>query len=178
MATKKKAATVAQTAPKESENGDLYAAVLNRLNITWEPDEKAAQNIKLAMDEAGDFLRNRAGSPALAFTDGEARALFIVCTFYIISNKLAEFEQEYSGELLALPLQHLEFGRKPNPGAGAEKCALFPAHRRRPPFLRCRAGRAHHRNGYTHPARGLCGRGRVCYHRRPAIPDQQGAAHL
>ena len=102
MATKRRAA---DTVPKESENTDLFNAVLNRLNITWEPDEKAAQNIKLAMDEAADFLRNRAGSSTLSFAEGENRALFIVCTFYIISNKKAEFEQEYSGELLGLRLQ-------------------------------------------------------------------------
>ena len=102
MATKKKVATVAAA---QEVDEDLYNAVLNRLNITWEPDEKAAQNIKLAMNEAADFLRNRAGSPTLSFAEGENRALFIVCTFYIISHKMADFEQEYSSDLLALRLQ-------------------------------------------------------------------------
>lgn len=76
----------------------LQQAVQNRMNITWEPDPKTAENIKNAIEEAQDYLRNVAGSPGLSF-EGEARTLLITCAWYIVESKLADFIAEYSGEL-------------------------------------------------------------------------------
>lgn len=85
-------------------NTALYNAVLNRMNITWEPDAKQKQNIVNAMDEAQSYLLSVAGSDMLTFDEGEKRTLFIACTWYFVENKRAEFEQEYSGDLLMLRL--------------------------------------------------------------------------
>lgn len=51
----------AETAAQVSDQ--LYQAVLNRMNITWEPDEKTERNTKNAIEEALDYLRDTAGSP-------------------------------------------------------------------------------------------------------------------
>lgn len=83
----------------------LYQAVLNRMNITWEPDEKTAQNIKAAIIEAQDYLRGIAGSPALSFAMGADRALLLTCTEYVISKKLADFRADYLEELNTLRLR-------------------------------------------------------------------------
>ena len=40
----------AETAAQVSDQ--LYQAVLNRMNITWEPDEKTERNTKNAIEEA------------------------------------------------------------------------------------------------------------------------------
>ena len=84
---------------------ELYDAVLNRMNITWEPDDKTAQNIKNAIEEAQDFLRKYADNPELSFEDGELRNLLIAGAWYFVENKRAEFAREYSGELLNLRLE-------------------------------------------------------------------------
>ena len=55
----------AETAAQVSDQ--LYQAVLNRQNITWEPDEKTERNTKNAIEEALDYLRDTAGSPGLSF---------------------------------------------------------------------------------------------------------------
>lgn len=81
----------------------LQAAVLNRMNITWEPDPKTVQNIQNAIEEAQDYLRSVAGSPGLSF-EGENRTLLITCAWYIVESKLADFVTEYSGELNILRL--------------------------------------------------------------------------
>ena len=86
-------------------NAALYEAVLNRMNITWTPDEKTAQNIKNAIEEAQDYLRKHAGSPELSFESGEKRSLLIECAWYFVENKRAEFGSEYMGELIALRLE-------------------------------------------------------------------------
>lgn len=86
-------------------NSSLFSAVLNRMNITWDPDEKLAQNIANAIEEAQDYLRHHAGSPGLSFEQGHLRGLLIACAWYFVENKRAEFAQEYSGELLALRLE-------------------------------------------------------------------------
>lgn len=83
----------------------LFDAVLNRMNITWELDEKAAQNIKNAIEEALDYLRKIAGNPELSFDSGELRNLIIACAWYFVENKRAEFASEYSGELISLRLE-------------------------------------------------------------------------
>lgn len=80
----------------------LYDAVLNRMNITWEPDQKLKDKILDAMEEAQSLLRSYAGNYDLTFEKGENRGLFIVCSWYIAENKRAEFAADYSGELLTL----------------------------------------------------------------------------
>ena len=83
----------------------LYQAVLNRRNITWQPDEKMEQNTRAAIEEATDYLRKIAGNPGLTFYEGELRGLLIACAWYFVENKRADFAQEYSGELIALRLE-------------------------------------------------------------------------
>lgn len=85
-------------------SAELYAAVLNRMNITWEPDEKTAQNIKNAIEEAQDYLCKYADNPELSFESGELRNLIIAGAWYFVENKRAEFAREYSGELINLRL--------------------------------------------------------------------------
>lgn len=80
----------------------LYDAVLNRMNITWTPDEKLEANIFNAMEEAQSYLRSVAGNSELTFETGERRSLFIACAWYFVENKRAEFTAEYSGELIGL----------------------------------------------------------------------------
>ena len=77
----------------------LYQAVLNRMNITWEPDEKTERNTKNAIEEALDYLRDTAGSPGLSFESGELRQLLITAAWYFVNSKRADFIEEYSGEL-------------------------------------------------------------------------------
>lgn len=84
---------------------NLLDAVLNRMNITWEPDDKMVADINGAIEEAAGYLRSIAGSPALSFSGGEKRGLLIDCTRYFLAGKRAEFAQEYSGELIALRLE-------------------------------------------------------------------------
>lgn len=90
---------------EESKVSDaLYDAVLNRMNYTWQPDEKTAQNIQNAIEEARDYLRSRAGNAALSFEGGELRELLITCVWYFVYSKRADFAKEYAPELLALRL--------------------------------------------------------------------------
>ena len=83
----------------------LFDAVLNRMNITWELDEKAAQNIKNAIEEAQDYLRDYADNPELSFEKGELRNLIITCAWYFAEHKRAEFTSEYSGDLINLRMR-------------------------------------------------------------------------
>lgn len=83
----------------------LYEAVLNRMNITWEPDVKQAQNIRNAIEEARGLLCKTADNYELTFESGDERTLLITCTQYIVESKRAEFEREYSGDLILLRLE-------------------------------------------------------------------------
>lgn len=83
----------------------LYEAVLNRMNITWEPDEKLQRNIHNAIEEARSYLCHMAGNYELSFEAGEKRTLLIACAWYIVENKRAEFAREYSADLIALRLE-------------------------------------------------------------------------
>lgn len=86
-------------------SANLFEAVLNRMNITWDPDEKTERNIKNAIEEAQGYLRRTAGNPELSFEEGERRNLIITCAWYFVENKRAEFASEYSGELISLRLE-------------------------------------------------------------------------
>lgn len=90
---------------EESVSEKLYHAVLNRMNITWQPDQSTDMNIRNAMEEAADYLRKVAGSPGLSFEDGELRNLFISCAWYFVENKRADFREDYKDELIALRLE-------------------------------------------------------------------------
>lgn len=91
----------------------LYQAVLNRMNITWEPDDKLQQNIRNAIEEAHSYLCHMAGNYDLSFETGEKRTLLIACAWYIVENKRADFQREYSADLLTLRLEE---------GFGCGKC--------------------------------------------------------
>lgn len=82
----------------------LFSAVTNRMNITWELDEKTETNIRNAIEEAVDYLRKVADSSSLSFEYGELRNLLITCAWYFAETKRAEFIREYSGELVLLRL--------------------------------------------------------------------------
>lgn len=82
----------------------LYQAALNRMNYTWELDNQTEQNVRNAMEEAQDYLRQRAGNPELSFESGSYRGLFLDCTWYMINHKRADFGREYSDELTTLRL--------------------------------------------------------------------------
>lgn len=84
---------------------DLFAAILNRMNITWELDEQTTKNIKNAIEEARDYLCKIAGNHVLSFEDGERRNLLIACAWYFVENKRAEFAEAYASELMALRLE-------------------------------------------------------------------------
>ena len=84
---------------------ELFAAVLNRMNITWEPDEKLKLNIRNAIEEAHSYLCHMAGNYELTFESGEKRTLLIACAWYIVENKRADFEREYSADLITLRLE-------------------------------------------------------------------------
>ena len=87
-----------------SEEFVVYQAVLNRMNITWEPDQTTAQNVKNAIEEAQSYLADRSGNPDLQF-DGAKRALLITCAQYILYSKLADFAADYQSELETLRLR-------------------------------------------------------------------------
>ena len=93
----------AETAAQVSDQ--LYQAVLNRMNITWEPDEKTERNTKNAIEEALDYLRDTAGSPWLKYESGELLHMLITSSWYFVKNKRADFIEEYSGELNMLRLR-------------------------------------------------------------------------
>lgn len=98
-------ATNDTTASTETVSAELYAAALNRMNITWEPSEKDAAEIKAAIIEARDYLRDHAGSPALSFDTGTYRTLLLTCTEYVRSKKLADFRADYLEELNTMRLR-------------------------------------------------------------------------
>ena len=89
----------------ETVDQKMYQATLSRMNITWEPDEATAQNIKNAIEEAQEYLREIAGAPELSFAQGQLRQLLITCAWYFVENKRADFAEEYSGELTMLRLR-------------------------------------------------------------------------
>ena len=83
---------------------EIYRLVLNRMNYTWEPDEKQAANIKAAIEEAEAILRARSGKADLDLTGPEYRGLLISCAWYLVNNRRAEFEEDYRNELVNLRL--------------------------------------------------------------------------
>lgn len=95
---------MAEMSARNQVTDQLYDAVMNRMNITWKPDPSMEMNIRSAIEEAQDHLRSIAGNKELSFESGMNRTLLITCSWYIIENKRAEFDQEYSSDLLMLRL--------------------------------------------------------------------------
>lgn len=85
-------------------NETIYKLALNRMNYTWELDETQKANVEAAIEEAEALLRARAGSPQLDLTVPEYRGLLINCAWYIVNNCRADFEKDYSAELVSLRL--------------------------------------------------------------------------
>lgn len=89
----------------EAELSTLYPICCSFMNYTWELDPQTVQNIKNCMEEARDYLRNKAGNPGVSFLTGENRNLFKTCVWYLVENKKAEFEREYAPDLTSLRLR-------------------------------------------------------------------------
>ncbi len=82
----------------------LYQMALNRRNITWEPDEKTAANIRACIEEAVAYLRTTAGNPTLELDTEEYRGLAAAAAWYFAENRRAEFAEDYAAELTGLRL--------------------------------------------------------------------------
>ncbi len=85
-------------------NETIYKLALNRMNYTWDLDEKQKRNVEAAIEEAEALLRARAGRPDLDLTCPEYRGLLINCAWYIVNNCRAEFEEDYRAEIISLRL--------------------------------------------------------------------------
>ena len=83
---------------------EVYRLALNRMGYTWDLDEKQADNVKAAIEEAEALLRARAGSQELDLTTPEYRGLLINCAWYIVNKRRAEFEEDYRAEIVNLRL--------------------------------------------------------------------------
>lgn len=83
---------------------EILKLALNRMNITWEPDEKELENVTAAIEEAEALLRDRSGSKELDLTGPEYRGLLITGAWYIKNHMKAEFEADYRSEIISLRL--------------------------------------------------------------------------
>ena len=52
-------------------------------------------------------LRSFAGNPELDFEDPDDRNLAITCAWYFLENQRAEFDREYSGDLINLRMKEV-----------------------------------------------------------------------
>ena len=82
----------------------VYMMALNRMGYTWDLDEKQAENVKAAIEEAEALLRDRAGKKDLDLNCPEYRGLLINCAWYLVNNRRAEFEEDYNAEIVNLRL--------------------------------------------------------------------------
>lgn len=83
----------------------LYQATLARMNVNWTPDEQFAADVRNAIEEAQELLRDHAGNAGLSFETGELRGLCVDCAWYLVYHKRAEFLREYGPELTNLRLR-------------------------------------------------------------------------
>lgn len=83
----------------------LYQATLVRMNISWTPDEQLSMNVRNAVEEAQELLRDHAGNADLSFETGELRGLCVDCAWYLVYHKRTEFLREYAPELTNLRLK-------------------------------------------------------------------------
>lgn len=79
--------------------------VLERRGTPDENDPGFLRNVRAATEEAVGHLRSISGNPNLTFEDPEDRNLLITCAWYFLENQRAEFDQAYSGDLIALRLK-------------------------------------------------------------------------
>ncbi len=83
---------------------EIYQLALNRMGYTWKLDDAQAADVMAAIEEAEALLRSRAGNPNLDLTTPEYRGLLIDCAWYIKNHRRAEFEEDYSAEIVSLRL--------------------------------------------------------------------------
>lgn len=83
---------------------EVYARALNRMGYTWNLDSKQKANVMAAIEEAEALLRARAGNQTLDLTTPEYIGLLINCAWYLVNNRRAEFEEDYSAEIVNLRL--------------------------------------------------------------------------
>lgn len=82
----------------------VYSLAINRMGYTWDLDEQQTKNVEAAIEEAEALLRARAGNPELDLTGPEYRGLLIDCAWYLVNHRRAEFEEDYSAEIVNLRL--------------------------------------------------------------------------
>ena len=82
----------------------LGISVVERRGLP-EQDAYYMRNVNRAVEESCAHLRRIAGNPELDFSAPDDRNLVIDCAWYFLENRRAEFDREYSGELIALRLR-------------------------------------------------------------------------
>lgn len=80
----------------------LADLVLERRGTPEEDDPGFLRNVRSAAEEAMAHLRKIAGNPELDFEDPDDRNLAVTCAWYFLENQRAEFDREYSGDLISL----------------------------------------------------------------------------
>lgn len=83
----------------------LSDLVLERRGTPEEDDPGFLRNVRAAAEEAMAHLRSFAGNPNLDFEDLDDRNLAVTCAWYFLENQRAEFDREYSGDLINLRLK-------------------------------------------------------------------------
>lgn len=83
----------------------LCDLVLERRGTPEEDVQGFLPNVKASVEEAVAHLRSISGNPQLKFDDPDDRNLVITCAWYFLENQRAEFDQTYSGDLIALRLK-------------------------------------------------------------------------
>lgn len=83
---------------------EIFKRINNRNNITWTPDSDQKDNIECAIEEAEALIRDRAGKKDLDLSGPDYRGLWAMCTWYLLNNRRAEFEEDYRPELIGLRL--------------------------------------------------------------------------
>ena len=83
----------------------LSDLVLDRRGTPDENDPDFLRNVRKTAEEAIAHLRKFAGNPDLDFEDPDDRNLAVTCAWYFLENQRAEFDREYSGDLIALRMR-------------------------------------------------------------------------
>lgn len=82
----------------------LCDAVMDRRGTPGQ-DADYMRNVRSAVEEACAHLQKVAGNPDLDFSDPDDRNLAIDCAWYFLENRRAEFDREYSSDLISLRLR-------------------------------------------------------------------------
>ena len=83
----------------------LLQKLLIRRGINWEPDAATQEAALDAVEAAMRLLRDYAGCKQLPFTRADREDLVVVCAWYLLENKRAEFLEVYQPELIQLRLE-------------------------------------------------------------------------